>query len=131
MKILLGAVAAALLLAPVAFAQTAPPAELANCAAFAAAPTLPDGATANSAAMAAGSTTYDAWHAGTESKKVLCQTDVAELRTRLNAMVEAYNQAEAQRFATQTAWGAEIAEFNARGGSSRRQRGGVNTRTDH
>ena len=130
MKILLGAVAAALLLAPVAFAQTTP-AGTSNCAGFETPPALPDGAAANTTAMAAGSATYDAWHNGTESKKSLCQADIAELRAQLNVMVEAYNQAETQRFATQTAWGAEIAEFNARGGSSRRQRGGVNTRTDH
>lgn len=131
MKVLLGVAAAALLLAPAALAQTAPAGESTNCAGFALPPSLPDGATASSSAMATGATEYEAWHTATEAKKALCQTDIATLRAQLNTMVEAYNQAEQQRFAAQNAWAGDVAEYNGRGGAGRRQRGGVLTRPDH
>lgn len=124
MKVLIGAAAAAVLLAAApAFAQTnmSP-----NCTGFDPAPTLPDGATANRAAVEAMNTQLQAWADARRDKLLACQADI-------NAMSQAFNTAQQERQATTAAWNAEVAEFNAGSTSSssnRSERGSTLTRPD-
>lgn len=136
MRLILGAAAVLLLAGSPALGQTPPgpetaPAVSPTCTGFVAPPSLPDGANANASAMTRGNESYTEWHTATEAKKQQCQTEIAALRTQLEAMVESYNQAEQRRFATQTAWQGEVEEFNGRSGANRRERGGVLTRPDN
>jgi hypothetical protein len=123
MKVLIGAAAAAVLLAATpAFAQTA---LSPNCSGFEPAPTLPDGATANRAAVEAMNNQIQAWADARRDKLLACQADIT-------AMSQAFNTAQQERQAVTTAWNAEVAEFNARANtsSSRRERGSTLTRPD-
>ena len=126
MKVLIGAAAVAMILAvSPAFAQTA---ASANCTGFEAVPTLPDGATATRQQMQAAITRFEAWDAARQQKLVACRADI-------DANSAAFTTVENERRAAQSAWGAEIAEFNARGSassSSSRHGGGASvTRPDH
>lgn len=123
MRLLIGAAAAALLFASPALAQTAT--IPASCAGFEAAPATPDGAVANSREMQEGATRFDAWRAAREQKLATCQADAAALRAQLEATVAAFNAAGTERVTAVTAWNAEIEEFNARGSTNNRSRGGV------
>lgn len=127
MRILIGAAAAALLLASPALAQTeaAPSA----CAGFAAAPTLPDGATANAAAITAGDTAFRAWHGVGAEKLTQCRAEVEAARARVRELEALHNTAADQLNTTRDAWQVEVNEYNGRGnsGESRRDRGGVRT----
>jgi len=124
MKVLIGAAVAALVMAASpAFAQTTTP----NCTGFDPAPTLPDGASANRAAIEAANAQVQAWSEARRQKLLACQADV-------NAMSQAFNAAEQERRTLQSAWEAEVQEFNARSSSGnntgRRERGSVLTRPD-
>lgn len=124
MKVLIGAVAAAALLAASpALAQTnmSP-----NCTGFDPAPTLPDGATAERSVVEAMNAQVEAWANARRDKLLACQADI-------NAMAQAMQAANQERTALTTAWNTEVTEFNARGtaSSSRRERGGTITRPDH
>ena len=125
MRILIGAAAAALLLASPALAQTeaAPSA----CAGFAAAPTLPDGATANAAAITAGDTSFRTWHTAGAEKLGQCRAEVEAARARVRELEALHNAAAEQLNGTRDAWQVEVNEYNARGGENRRERGGVRT----
>lgn len=123
MKALLGIAAASLMFAMPAAAQSAgeaqaAPALTANCADFPAAPTLPDGASANRADMMHGTEAYGAWQTSTVAKKAACRADITALQAQLAALVEAWNQADRRLVDTNTAWVAEVAEFNGRRGGN-------------
>lgn len=117
MRILLGALAVALLAAFPAHAQTA--VNSASCSNFAAPPTLPDGATASRPAMVRSGDAVEAWRAARETKLTQCLADIQALRAQLNAMEAAYNQAGVERNAVLGAWNAEAAEFSGRGQARR------------
>lgn len=128
MKVLIGAAAAvaALLMTAPAFAQAnmSP-----NCTGFEPAPALADGATANRTAVEAMSTQVQAWAVARRDKLLACQADI-------NAMSHVFNTAQQELQTVTTASNAEVAEFNARGGSSsssgnHREHGGTLTRPDH
>jgi hypothetical protein len=80
--------------------------------------------------MQAAGAQVDAWRLAREQKQTACQTDINALRTQLDGMIAAYNTAGQERVALVNAWNAEVQEFTARGGSSRRSGASV-TRPDH
>lgn len=127
MRILIGAAAAALLLASPALAQTEATPNV--CAGFAAAPTLPDGATANAAAITAGDTSFRAWHTAGAEKLGQCRAEVEAAFARARELEAQHNAAAAQLNGTRDAWQVEVNEYNARGnsGGNQRERGGVRT----
>jgi hypothetical protein len=133
MRVVIAATAALFLAAGAAAAQapsqsdsSAPAAQLpaSRCPAFPPEPTLPDGATArNRAEMNRGNEAYQAW--GQQMQAVLAcrRTEAEELRVaaqaalaHAEARVGEFNSAVARLTAVGTAWQAEAAEFNARGG---------------
>jgi hypothetical protein len=132
MKLMIGAAAAALLLATPAMAQTASPAIPASCSNFDAAPTLVDGASATRAQMNSTSESVEAWRAALEAKRTTCQADITALRTQLEAAVAAYNASAQSATQTLNTWNTEVTEFNGRSGQSvnteRRSSGGVSRR---
>ncbi|HYD89152.1 MAG TPA: hypothetical protein VEA80_16865 [Vitreimonas sp.] len=134
MKLMIGAAAAALLLATPAMAQTATPAIPASCANFDAAPTLVDGANATRAQMNTTSQSVETWRAAIETKRAACQTDIAALRAQLEAAVAAYNASAQSASQTLSAWNTEVTEFNGRGETAdtreRRSALGVSRRDD-
>ena len=90
MKVFLGMVAAAFLVALPAAAQMpgpgpAAPPLTANCSDFPSPPTLPNGASANRADMMRGTEEYGAWQAATIAKKAACREDISALQTQLAA----------------------------------------------
>lgn len=103
-----------------AYAQAAPSA---NCSGFAAAPSgLPDGATASASRMNQGRDRVATWLRDRDAKLALCMADISALRTQLNALETAYNQAVAEKDNLVAAWSQEAEEYNARG----RRSGGAN-----
>lgn len=120
MKFLLGAAAAAVLLATPAFAQTetpptppAPP-SASSCGELPAVPTLPDGATANREEMEEGNTAYRAWYEQ-YSANIRCRNaEATGLRAAYEARLAEHNAAVENLNAHNTSWTAEAAEFNAR-----------------
>lgn len=132
MKLLVGVAVATFMLSGAAFAQT-PPAEAelsANCTGFSPPPSAPDGATARASAMTAAAASYETWLAATQEKQRLCQADVRALELRAQANVEAYNRFSRGVETASADWAREVEEYNARGGSRRRERGGVMTTPD-
>lgn len=137
MKVLIAAAAAAVLIALPAAAQNTPatpatPTPASNCPALTAPPTLPDGATANRQAMAAGNTAYQAWATGYQAGYQCRHSEAQQALAAAQALVADSNRAADTLNQTTTAWQAEVAEFNARGGNvdsssngNRRQRGSV------
>ncbi|MBC7768125.1 MAG: hypothetical protein H7124_05010 [Phycisphaerales bacterium] len=118
MKLMIGAAAAAMLLATPAMAQTTAPSIPASCSNFDAAPTLVDGAAATRQQMTATSASVEAWRSALEQKRTACQTDVTALRAQLEAAVGAYNASAQSAAQTLNAWNVEVTEFNARGEQS-------------
>jgi len=139
MKALIGAAAAALLLASPAAAQAqTQPAVTANCSGFEATPTgLPDGATANASRMNQGRERVAEWLRARDARLAQCLADINAQRAQLNAIEAAYNQAVTEKEGVVNGWAVETEEYNARGGSAsssssstpaRRERGSVLTR---
>ncbi len=122
MKLLIGAAAAALMFAATAAAQT-PPTDSAHCSGFQPAPTLPDGATADRAEIAVGNTQYETWGQERLAKLRLCRAEIEALRAQLAPLEQAYTANNTELTSVVTAWQAEVAEFNARGGATRNRRG--------
>lgn len=116
MKLMIGAAAAALLLATPAMAQTATPSIPATCSNFDAGPTLVDGASATRQQMNTTSESVEAWRAALEAKRATCQADIATLRAQLEASVAAYNASATNATQTLNAWNAEVTEYNGRTG---------------
>jgi septal ring factor EnvC (AmiA/AmiB activator) len=130
MKVLIGAAAAALLLATPALAQT--PQAAGACGSFAAAPSLIDGANANRDQMTSKNEEVTAWATARQQQEATCQQEINTMRTQLEAMVSAFNTSGQERVTVVQNWNAEIAEFGGRSGASTgRQRGGVITRPDN
>ena len=135
MKLMIGAAAAALLLAAPAMAQTAAPAIPASCTNFDAAPSLVDGANATRAQMTTTSQNVETWRAALEAKRTACQADITAMRAQLEAAVAAYNGSAQNATQTLTAWNTEVTEFNGRGNQDadtreRRSAMGVSRRDD-
>lgn len=126
MKVLLGATAAFVLLAAPALAQTAP----AQCS-FTAAPTIPDGATATNSAMQDARAAVEAWRATRTSELAACQAAATALQAQAQAAATAHNAGIAETNSTIERFSAENTEYNARGGTQRRERGSSLTRPDH
>jgi hypothetical protein len=118
MKMLVGAAFAALMLATPAVAQTDPAASAAvnatSCGALAAPPTLPDGATADREAMEAGNTAFTAWAEANRAVLACRRAEVEALQARFQALRAEYNTGAEQLNATNTAWQADVTEFNER-----------------
>lgn len=123
MKVLVGAALGVALLATSAFAQTTPPTPAApatpaasSCGELQAPPTLPDGATSTREQMEEGNTAYLAWYERYSANIACRRAEAAAMRTQYEALTSAHNAAVETLNATNTSWGAEAAEFNARGG---------------
>lgn len=131
MKVVIGGVAAAILLASSAWAQTGVPASSA-CQGFDAAPTLADGASATAAQMSAANQAYQNWAQARVAKLQSCRAEVDALRAQLNALEAGYNTGNGELSAVTQGWQADVEEYNARSssGQGRRERGGVLTRPD-
>lgn len=115
MKLMIGAAAAAVLLATPAMAQTTALAMPASCSGFEPAPALIDGATATRAQMTETNDRLQAWRVALDAKRATCQADINALRAQLDAAVAAHNAVVDGASAHLTAWNAEVTEFNARG----------------
>lgn len=122
MKVLLGATAAALLLASPALAQTG---NTGQCT-FTAAPTLADGANATREVMEAKTVEINAWLAARQQEEAACAAAI-------QALADARSASGQERQSLVQTWNGEIQEFGARPAqqSSRRDRGGTLTRPDH
>jgi|CXWL01.1.fsa_nt_gi Skp family chaperone for outer membrane proteins len=121
MRILIGAVAMALIFAaPPASAQAQPAPS--NCSDFAPVPTLPDGATADRDAIEAGNTQYESWGHARLAKLQLCRADIEALRAQLVPLEQSYNSNTEELNTVVANWQVEVAEFNARPGSARNRR---------
>lgn len=129
MKVLLGATAAMMLMAAPALAQT-PPAPPAQCN-FTAAPTIPDGATATNAQMQHAREALEAWRATRQTELNACSAAVQALQAQTQAAVAAHNAAATETDAVITRFTTENTAYNARGSTSRRERGSSLTRPDH
>lgn len=118
MKILLGAAVAAVLLATPAMAQTDPaPGAAPNttaCGALTPPPTLPDGATADREAMEAANNAYRTWGEAYRTVLQCRRAEVESLQARYQALRAEYNTGAELLNSTNTAWEADVAEFNAR-----------------
>jgi hypothetical protein len=126
MKVLLGAAAAALLLASPAHSQA--PELTSNCTGFPPGPSMPDGATANHEQMTAAGEAVQTWRIDRDGKLAQCLADINALRAQLNALEGAYNAIATERNNLIAAWNQEVTEFNDRGGSSNRRQRGVSLR---
>ena len=117
MKLVLGAAIAALLIATPAMAQTDPAATAAanatSCGAIEPPPTLPDAATANREAMDAGNTAFNTWGQANQVVLQCRRAEVEALQARYQALRAEYNAGAEQLRNVNTAWQAEVAEFNA------------------
>lgn len=125
MRLIAGAVFAALVLAGTAVAQpteapapattpAAPPAVTA-CGALPPAPTgFPDGASATPQQMAAANATFTTWMTAT-TEGLACRRDEASAAiARATSLRDQFNDANASVGATRTSWATEVEEFNAR-----------------
>jgi hypothetical protein len=128
MKILLGATAALLVMAAPALAQTSalPP----QCN-FTAPPAIPEGATATNNAMRDARTALEAWRATRATELAACNGAVSALQAQAQAAVAAHNAAASETDATIQRFAVENEAYNARGSTSRRERGSSLTRPDH
>ena len=127
MKVVIGAIGAALVLATAALAQTpetgAAPPPASRCPALPAEPTLPDGATArNATVMQDGDRAYREWGTATQTILECRRVEAQELQTQAQALtaqaqarVTEYNDAVQRLNAVGQAWQAEAAEYNNRG----------------
>lgn len=127
MKVVIGAIGAALVLATAALAQTpetvTAPAPASRCPALPAEPALPDGATArNATVMQDGDRTYREWGTATQTILECRRVEAQELQTQAQALtaqaqarVTEYNDAVQRLNAVGQAWQAEAAEYNNRG----------------
>jgi hypothetical protein len=130
MKFVLGAVAAAMILASPVAAQTPPapapvtpaPPVSANCSGFAPAPTLPDGAVVNVNDFNAANTAYTAWGEARLAKLRLCRGEIEALQAQTQVLVEAFNASNSELTAVGASWQAEGAEFLARPENARHRR---------
>lgn len=127
MRILMGAATAALLMAAPAAAQTGTPATAAPsatvqsaCGAVAPPPTLLDGATATREQMTAANEAYTAWFTANRDALNCLRTEVEEAQARWQALRESYNAGADMLNTTNTAWQAEVEEFNGRDGQRSR-----------
>lgn len=126
MKVLTGVVAAVLLVASVATAQTttptpagaapAPAAAASRCPAVPTAepPTIPDGATASSEAMAAANQEYLAWSNAIITVLECRKTEYDELQATVAARANDYRAGKARLDANNATWTTESAEYCAR-----------------
>ncbi len=125
MKLLKGALAAALMLSativPVssAFAQASTPAPAASaatsrCGDLPADPTLPDGASANSQAIQAGDAAYQAWAEAVRTVVTCRRAEYEELLTIATARRDQHNQMAAKLNSLTAAWVVERDEYCAR-----------------
>ncbi len=123
MKVILGVAVAAMLFAAPALAQTTPaPAAVppSTCGEAPAVPTLPDGATTTRRQdMDAANTTYTAWAESYRANIVCRHAEAEALMAQATARAAEHNAAVEAFNATTTAWQAEVAEYNARGGRRR------------
>lgn len=120
MKLLFAAAAAAILIAAPAMAQTTPaPAAGSACAAIAAPPTLPDGATATHEQMETGNTAFQAWFPANRTALECRRAEVEAARARYEALRVEFNTGADQLNSVNTAWQADVAEFNERNPRSR------------
>ncbi len=126
MRILMGAAAAALLMAAPAAAQTdttataAPAAVQSACGAVTPPPTLLDGATATREQMTAANEAYTAWFTANRDALNCLRTEVEQAQARWQALRESYNAGAEMLNTTNTAWQAEVEEFNGRDGQRSR-----------
>ena len=136
MKVLVGALAATLLMgaaaafaqptttttAPAAVQPAAPPAPVppTRCPSIPEPPAPPDGATANSAAWNVAAAAYNAWAPLMEANLACRRTEFNELRAQTDARKAEHDAAVAQVRTTQTAWDAQQAAYNARPARQRR-----------
>lgn len=130
MRILLGATAAFMLMAAPALAQTSTAPLPAQCN-FTAAPTIPDGATASNDAMRDAREALEAWRNTRASELAACNAASQALQAQAAAAIAAHNTAATDTDATIRRFVTENEEYNARGATSRRERGGTLTRPDH
>jgi hypothetical protein len=121
MKVLLGAVAVMLIATPAMAQPTAPAAPAASsCAAIVPPPTLPDGATADYSAMEAGNATFRSWADGNRSVLECRRAEVEAAQARWQALRTEFNAGADTLRDTNTAWEADVAEFNDRNQERRR-----------
>jgi hypothetical protein len=118
--ILLAAVVTAVFSAAPAVAQTTPAAPAASaassCGPVAPAPSLPDGATATREVMDQTNLTYTAWFTANRDALECRRAEFEALAARTQALRTEFNAGAEALNATNTAWQAEVAEFNARSG---------------
>lgn len=121
MKLLIGAAAAALLMATPALAQTDTAAPAASCGTLEPVPAdAPDGATASREVVEAYTQRFNEW--GERSNAVLaCKRAEAEAaRARADALTTQFNTENSMVRDAIATWTAEVAEFNARPQRQRR-----------
>ncbi|MGD9982056.1 MAG: hypothetical protein AB7H66_15245 [Hyphomonadaceae bacterium] len=108
-RVVFGATAAVLVLAPMAVAQTLP----AACA-FTPAPPIPDGATATNAAMIGAREALQEWRATRAAELTACKGALDQAHALLNAIETAHNQGVTETDAAIDRFIEENAEYNAR-----------------
>ena len=121
MKVLIGAAAAALLIAASgeARAQAAPTSPMvgaeivpSHCGELPAQPSLPDGAVANSEAMTAGQAALVAWDASYRANLTCRRIEFEELLALSQTRRDAHNAGAEVLNAALAVWAVEIAEYN-------------------
>lgn len=125
MRLLIGAAAAAFLMAAPAVAQTpAAPALTSTCGEYPPQPTLPDGASANRAAMERGVEAYNTWITAAQAVQNCRNAEMTAWRTAYEG-IGARNEADVQSAnALNATWRADLEEFEARQNRGNRRGGG-------